>query len=310
MTLVPDTKVTVGVLTYKRPIDLKAILPLLLAQARRASAIVDILVVDNDPAGGAAEMVLGMADIRLRYVHEPTPGISAGRNRALDEAADSDFLVYIDDDERPSDNWLELLLETYLRENRPVGVVGPVVSRYEQEVDAWIKDGRFFERRRHDTGTEVMVAATNNLLLDLRQVQNSGIRFDERFSLTGGSDTLFTRQLVRSGGRLVWCDEAHVVDVVPASRLTREWVMQRAFRSANSWSRSSIALAHSPARLLGTRLQLTGKGIVRVVGGRLLDLCGAASRSQQYRARGQRAAARGAGMLKGAWGHVYAEYAR
>ena len=81
------------------------------------------------------------------------------------------------------------------------------------------------------------VAATNNLLLDLGRIRALGLEFDERFGLSGGSDTLFTRPLVARGGRMVWCDEAMVVDNVPAGRLTRDWVLRRALRSGNSASR-------------------------------------------------------------------------
>ena len=58
------------------------------------------------------------------------------------------------------------------------------------------------------TGTRLEVAATNNLLLDLRAVRAAGLRFDVDLGTQGGEDTLFTRQLVASGGLLTWCAEA------------------------------------------------------------------------------------------------------
>lgn len=302
-------KVVIAVLTYRRPADLAELIPLLVDQALFSDEDVEILVVDNDPEGGAKGSLASYADSFVRYVHEPKPGIAAGRNRALDEAADADVLVFIDDDERPRDDWLQRLLEMY-RRTLPAAVVGPVLSSYEHELDGWIRDGRFFERRRHASGAEVTVAATNNLLLDLHQIRHFGTRFDEEFGLTGGSDTLFTRHIVRAGGRLVWCDEAPVVDVVPASRLTREWVMKRAFRSANSWSRTSLALAPTPTSLLATRLKLTASGLIRIIAGSAQALFGIAVGSRAHDARGRRTLTRGAGMVAGAWGHVYAEYAR
>ncbi|HET9648575.1 MAG TPA: hypothetical protein VFP34_10135, partial [Microlunatus sp.] len=210
---------------------------------------------------------------------------------------------------RPSERWLELLLETY-RTHRSAAVVGSVVSEYEVEPDAWVQSGRFFDRRRLTTGTKLDVAATNNLLLDLHQIRAYGLTFDEQFGLTGGSDTMFTRTLHRLGGELVWCDEAVVVDVVPAARVTRDWVLRRAFRSGSSWSATSLKLADSQSRRLATRLRLTGRGSVRIAGGAARFAAGTVGRSQGQRARGQRTIARGAGMLSGAWGYVYAEYKR
>ncbi len=80
-----------------------------------------------------------------------------------------------------------------------------MISEYAAEPDPWIKAGRFFDRRRLPSGTQIEVAATNNLLLDLRQVRAFGLRFDEALGLSGGSDTLFTRELHGRGGVLVWC---------------------------------------------------------------------------------------------------------
>lgn len=296
----------VAVLTYRRPADLAAALPLLLEQARTVDPPATVLVVDNDPDGGARATVEAFGGVR--YAHEPTPGIAAGRNRALDEA-DGDLLVFIDDDERPSAGWLAALVATW-EATRPTGVVGPVVSEFATEPDPWIVAGRFFERRRPATGTEVEVAATNNLLLDLAAVRSLALRFDERFGLTGGSDTLFTRQLVRRGGRLVWCAEAGVVDVVPADRLTRRWVLRRAFRSGNGASVVEVELARGPGEHLRVRGRQLARGLARIGGGAVKVAAGWATGSVARRASGTRNLARGAGLVSGAVGHVFGEYGR
>jgi succinoglycan biosynthesis protein ExoM len=301
--------VVIGVLTYRRPDDLRAALPLLVRQAGALPRPGTVLVVDNDPAGSGRAVVTAIGSDAVRYVHEPEPGIAAARNRALDEAAGADLLVFVDDDERPVGGWLAHLVETYLVD-QPAAVVGPVVSEFEREPDAWVRAGRFFDRRRLATGTVTDVAATNNLLLDLAQLRSAGVRFDARFGLSGGSDMLLTRQLSAAGGRLVWCDEAVVVDVVPASRVTRDWVLRRAYRSGNTWSRTSVVLARGRAGRLAVRVRLVGQGAVRVLGGLLREAVGVLTRSLPHRAHGRRTLARGAGMLAGAFGGVYVEYAR
>ncbi|WP_345710254.1 glycosyltransferase family 2 protein, partial [Kineococcus glutinatus] len=256
------TSVVVAVLTYRRPDDLAALLPEVLRQVDDAPLPARLLVVDNDPAGGARDLVAAVTGGRAAYAHEPRPGIAAARNRALDEAAGDDVLVFLDDDERPGGRWLRDLLDTRAATGA-AGVVGPVVSDFAAPLDPWIAAGGFFDRRRLPTGTQVAVAATNNLLLDLRRVRASGVRFDERFGLSGGSDTLFTRQLVAAGLRLVWCDEAVVTDVVPAHRATRGWVLRRALRSGNGWSRTAQALRAPGAARARTRVVLTARRGVR-----------------------------------------------
>jgi succinoglycan biosynthesis protein ExoM len=300
--------IVVAVLTYRRPAELALLLPELSRQASSRPAI-RVLVVDNDPAGSGEAVVAAAGDPAVRYVHEPRPGIAAARNRALDEAASYDLLVFIDDDEWPNPTWLESMLEVHDR-TASAAVVGPVISEYAAEPDPWIKAGRFFDRRRLPSGTQIDVAATNNLLLDLRQVRAFDLRFDEAFGLSGGSDTLFTRELHRRGGTLVWCDEAIVIDQVPMERLTRRWVLLRALRSGNSWSRTSIKLSGSIVERALVRIRLTGRGALRTVSGVAQFGIGVVSLNTARRARGLRTAARGIGMVSGAYGYVYSEYRR
>lgn len=304
--------VTIGVLTFRRPGDLVAVLPLLVRQAADARALghtAEVLVVDNDADGSAREAVRPWEADAVRYVVEPVPGIAAARNRAIAESHGSDLLIFIDDDERPHDGWLGHLLGTW-RGTGAQAVAGAVVSEVTGEPDRWARAGDFFRRRRLPTGTPIDVAATNNLLLDLSFVRRRGLRFDQGFGLSGGSDTLFTRRLVAEGGLLVWCDEAVVTDHVPAERLTRQWVLRRAFRSGNSSSRVDIVLATEPRARAMARARAVARGSVRLVGGGVRWVLGALVRADDHAARGLRTAARGAGMLAAAGGMVYREYRR
>jgi glycosyltransferase involved in cell wall biosynthesis len=304
-----EPTLVVAVVSYRRPAELAALLPELVRQANACTYPTAVLVVDNDPAGSAAAVVQEFSESGVRYAVEPTPGIAAARNRVLAEVANDDLLVFIDDDEWPVPNWLDALLETYSK-TRPAGVVGAVVSEFAAPLSAWVEAGRFFDRRRLLTGTETAVGATNNLLLDLHQIRKLELSFDEEFGLSGGSDTMFTRQLTARGGRLVWCDEALVVDRVPANRTSARWVLLRALRSGNSWSRTAMALPMSRARRLRTRVSMTGDASARMLVG-LVKCCGGyLTRSPRLQAGGLRSSARGAGMLLGTYGLVYHEYRR
>lgn len=309
------TSLVVAMLTFRRPDDLRVALPALLEQAASVTdrfERVEVLVVDNDPAESARGSVLSTPSpdaVTLTYRCEPESGITAARNRALAEAGESDLLVFIDDDERPTEHWLVELVATFDR-GGAVAVVGPVVSRFEVEPSAWIEAGEFFTRRRLPTGTAVSVAATNNLLIDLRVVRAIGLEFDTAFGHAGGEDTMFTRTLHATGGRLVWCDEAVVWDIVPAARSTRDWVVRRAFSSGNSWSQTSIALESSTRGRLVARARCIGRGAIRAAGGAVRALLGVVTRSLRHRAKGVRTLARGTGMITGAVGYSYEEYRR
>ena len=306
---------TVAVLTYLRPADLQRCLRGLLPQVEgfvagiNGSSTAGILVVDNDPEGSAAVVVAGIGSPKIRYVHEPSPGISAARNRALADSNAVDLLIFMDDDEEPHDGWLDLLVGCW-RDSGATAVAGRVVSAFDGTLDPWIARGGFFRRRSLPTGTFVGVAATNNLLLDLTQVREFGIEFDSRFGLSGGGDTHFTRSLIAAGGSIVWCDEAVVTDHVPAGRMTRYWVLSRARRNANTEVRVNILLAGSTRKAVGRRAMSIARGIVRVAAGSARHGFGWLARSMPHEAAGMRTAWRGAGMIAGAVGITFGEYHR
>lgn len=307
------TSITIGILTYRRPGTLTVALPQVLEQAREHAHAsgddVRVVVVDNDPEGSAEETVAAFGDPLLSYVVEPAPGIAHARNRALAESDGRRLLVFIDDDEAPEPEWLAHLIATW-RETGAAAVMGRVVSTFEVPLDPWIAAGRFFQRRRLPTGTEISVAASGNLLLDLEQVRALGVRFDPRLGLGGGEDTLFSRQLVARGGRIVWCDESVAIDMVPADRATRQWVLRRAWSHGNTSARVDLWMASTALLRGGARLHAATGGALRVCGGTARFALGLAVDDLTHQARGLRAMYRGAGMAAAAFGVHYQEYAR
>jgi succinoglycan biosynthesis protein ExoM len=308
-------KLTVAVLTYKRPERLRQGLSVIvdhvqaLNAAREWCVHANVLVIDNDPAGSAQHVTEQTDRNLVRYVLEPEPGISAGRNRALDEAPDADVLVFIDDDEEPGGQWLHPLIKTW-QETGAAAVMGRVVSVFEEEPEPWIRAGEFFVRRRMSSGTPIHVAAAGNLLLDMVQIRESGARFHRQFGLTGGEDTLFSRMLTRSGKQIVWCDESVAADFVPADRINRKWVLARAWSHGNSAALVELYLADNLLRSLALRVRTAGRGLLRLGGGSARFGYGLLSGSLRHQARGLRSAMRGAGMLAGTMGVAYQEYSR
>jgi hypothetical protein len=314
--MVPDTvRLTVAVPTFRRPAELRAALPLLLEHAREVAErpggryTVDVLVVDNDPEGTAAAVVAEAVAPAVRHVVEPTPGIAAVRNRAIDEAAGARLLAFIDDDERPLASWLSALVDTW-ESTGAAAVSGRILAEYAGELEPWIRAGDFFVRRSMPTGTPIDVAAAGNLLLDLDQVRRAGVRFETSLGLAGGEDTLFSRTLARAGGRMVWCNESAAVDFVPPERMTRAWVLTRAWSHGNAAVLTELRLTPRASARAVARARWVVQGLLRVAGGGARWCLGLVVRSLRHRARGLRAVCRGAGMVGGACGLAFVEYAR
>jgi hypothetical protein len=313
---VPTTdlvRITVAVPTFRRLHDLRVGLPMLIQHAREVGAsgryAVEVLVVDNDPERSAEATVGRIAAPELRYVAEPTPGIAAVRNRALDEAADARLLAFIDDDERPEPGWLARLVETWEVSGAAV-VSGRILADYAGELDPWIRAGGFFVRRSMPTGTPIDVAAAGNLLLDLDRIRATGVRFESPLGMGAGEDTVFSRSLVHVGARMVWCNESAAVDFVPPHRMTRRWVLTRAWSHGNATVLVDLWLTRGRLARAWVRARGLGRGVLRVGGGAVRWSFGLVARDLRHQARGLRAVLRGAGMVGGACGLVFEEYGR
>lgn len=301
---------TIAIPTFRRPERLSALLDALPERLAECpdDVRIDVLVVDNDP-DGTARASARSDRFPVRYVVEPQPGIAAARNRLLDECADRDLIAFIDDDEIPLPLWLSSLIEVW-RDTHAAAVMGRVVSVFDDDIDRWIIDSKTFYRPIRRTGTVLRAAAAGNLLLDLTQVREAGVRFDDAIGLGGGEDTLFSRQLIARGGVIVWCNESVTEDFVPAERLTRGWAAQRAYSSANSWARADFALAESEARRLPLRVKYFLGGIGRILVGGARSLYGRLRSQTQHDAAGFRILHRGRGMLAASVGRHYQEYLR
>lgn len=294
-------------------------LPMLIEQAAEiadwATCSASVLVVDNDPDGSAEELVgecaaQAPAGLLVRYAIESKPGIAAARQRVIDEAGDADLLQFIDDDETPEPGWLRAMLQTYADFDQPAGVTGVVRPDYQGTPDPWVVTGCFFVRKVYPTGTLVHAAPTSNLMLDLRQLRELGLSFDQRLGMRGGEDTLLTQQLTCAGRRIVYCQEAIVNDLVPSDRSTRAWVLRRA-RSVGGVAAHLVLLetAEGPATWVA-RARLALGGLLRMVKGAGEWLLGLARRDVFHRANGLRTLNKGLGRVIEATRGAEPEYQR
>ena len=194
-----------------------------------------ILIVDNDVARSAETLAmksLSLLEASGRYVCEPERGLSSARNRALNESSGMDFVVFLDDDETAQPDWLEHLLLTAIDHQADV-VSGPVEPLYSHSPE-WVVKGGFFKAHTEPTGTALQCAATNNTLLTSKVAE--AFRFDRRFDQTGGEDTEFFLRVRRAGHRIVWSNEARVVESIPNTRANTRWILKRAWSDANRYT--------------------------------------------------------------------------
>ncbi len=204
---------------------------------------IEIVVVDNDPDHSARRVLTSWRSppgFQLVFVHECEPNISVARNAATQKAS-GDWIVFVDDDETPSSDWLSSLVEAQ-RNFRADAVFGPVVPCYGAETPAWVREGAYFERRRFVTGTVIdeADARTGNVLINAQRMKRLDGPFDRSFGRTGGEDSVLFRDLLAQDCMFVWCDEATVSEVVPLERANAGWLLRRSFRVGQTWIRAEL----------------------------------------------------------------------
>ena len=96
-------------------------LPQLIAEMRAQTCPMpfEVLIVDNNSSDDTRAVVSQIAETPgtpVRYVLEPEQGIPHARNRAIAEAMESNFLVFMDDDELPHPGLLEAAVQALTEE--------------------------------------------------------------------------------------------------------------------------------------------------------------------------------------------------
>jgi glycosyltransferase involved in cell wall biosynthesis len=300
-------RIAVCVLTYKRSDGLSKLLDALGRQVHDAARpyALSAVVVDNDASASAraiAKSYAGGPAFELIYVVEPNQGIPLARNRALVSVPpDTDLVCFIDDDEWPVDNWLDAMLAVYLSTDADC-VYGPVAPVYPSDPPEFFIKSRVFERKRNRDGAQIGYAASNNVMIDYRFVREHELRFEEKMRFTGGTDYRFFYLAVKKGMRIFWAENALVYDIIPESRMTWKWVLQRQFRLGNTF-----AVTDAMDGSLGRRAYRLAYGACRV--GLGVAMLPALLISPYWGMRSLTHILRGAGAISGILGHSYQEYA-
>lgn len=299
------TTVAFCISTFRRPHGLARLLDSIGALTVPEGVEVRIVVVDNDAAGSASDVVTRFAATVPWPVHsviETRRGIPMARNRSIAEAGDADVFSFVDDDEELAPDWLATGLRV-LQEHDAEAVVTPVVAAFEEEPPPWIVRGGFFDRPRFRTGERVESWAMDSgaSLVRRRAFSGDHAGFDPGF-LTG-SDRLFFTKLERTGAKMVWADDTFIREFHPASRTSTRWLVRRAYRTGNV--RSLVTLAVEAPGLY-RRFRRACYGLYQLVAG-VVQLV-TAGRARDRSVRALQRAANGLGLITGIAGMRFNEY--
>lgn len=274
------TLLTVAFCTFKRAYRLNALVGALRSQ--HCPVPFEILAVNNaSPDNTLDELarLQGQAGPPLRIVTESVPGIVPARNRVLAEAMNSEFLLFIDDDELPEPGWLAAAYDALAREGADC-----VGGRIEIDFDgrarpAWLDDEISGFLGRLDHGAEAFWIEddrtpvwTGNIGYAMRLFRDDpALRFDARYNragvaLGGGEDAMMFRALVARGARLRYRPDMAIRHAVEDWKLRRTYFLRLHFRAGMRTGRHALpdyprTVFGIPPFLLIQALRQTGRAM-------------------------------------------------
>lgn len=252
--------ISVCICTYRRNRMLEYLLRQLATQDTAGLFEFSVVVVDNDVAGPAQEVILTVGKatgLEITYGIEPDRTIPAARNHAI-RLAGGNYIGIIDDDEFPCQDWLVTMYRA-IQAFQVDGALGPVHPFFELSPPSWLVEGRFCERPVLPTGTILHwgQTRTGNVLLKRDIFNKLNLWFDVSFK-TGGSDREFFKQAMRAGCKFVAVKEAPVYEIVPPERWKKSYYLRRAMVNGFNAHRNVFGQLNGFAPLT-TRLKLLAK---------------------------------------------------
>lgn len=262
-------RASVAVCTRNRAALLAGCLASLDAQLFEDDAV-EILVVDNGSTDGTGDLlrVWAAAGPLRRRVLEPRTGLVHARNAAL-AASDREVVIFLDDDALVPPTWAGAHLRGY-RPGTGIGAIGgPVGLVWPAARPDWIVDELTQWYSALDLGDEPGPYpnehgpyGTNMSVWRSAALGVGG--FDARFGRRGrhllsGEERDLSRRLVQAGWQLRYEPAAAVVQQVLAERVSRGWLLRRAWAQGISDARFDLVRTAGTrrSRLRRARAELT-----------------------------------------------------
>jgi len=210
----------------------------------------EIVVVDNCSRDRTPEVVkeFQIHAANVRYVYEGRLGLSTARNRGTAESR-APIVAFFDDDGTADPGWLEALLEVF-REDAGAGAAGGLIEvGWPAEKPEWMPMDfqgyygacDYGNQRRHLTFPQYPYGA--NMMIR-RQILEAIGGFNDELGAKGtnimqGDELDVFQRLFAMNTRVVYEPRAVVHHWVPTERVSRKWLLRRAYKHGLSNTRLS-----------------------------------------------------------------------
>ena len=236
--------ISVVVCTYNREELLRGCLDSL-CQQTLDKELYEVIVVDNNSTDNTWDIAVTYCktEQNFRLVKELQQGLSHARNRGWIEA-NGQYIAYIDDDARATEDWLERIVVTFLTITpQPVAVGGKIHPWYDQTPPKWFLDD--FEIRTWGDKPEFLqppraqYGFSGSNMCIRKEIIEAYSGFSPQFGMIGGKmglgeeSDLFMR--IYNDQPCFWYDPNILVyHWVPKSNMTIKYRIQRAYKGGET----------------------------------------------------------------------------
>ena len=203
----------------------------------------EIVVVDNASSDRTPEVVnQRLQDKRLRYVYEPTLGLSVARNRGAKETT-APIIAYLDDDAEASPQWFGQLIAAY-DHNPKLAIAGGKVTLIWPEGTSqqppWLSDSLTGTLGAYDLGDKIVYIqqpglTPRGLNYSIRRSFLTEIGgFDASLGRVGknllSNEELYMTELaLKQGWQVAYLPNALVAHNVAPERMKPQWFWRRSW---------------------------------------------------------------------------------
>ncbi|WP_244598133.1 glycosyltransferase family 2 protein [Pseudohoeflea suaedae] len=223
--------------TFRRPVHLVETLESLARQ--KTDIRFAVIVMENDADG-----MEGAEAARAWFESAPVDGMvvvahrrgnchayNAGWETALSEFENFTHIAVIDDDEIATPDWLALLSNTGMTTGADI-IGAPQLPVFEDPQLAPLARHPVFTPPYGQTGQVPILYSSGNVMIARRVLETMPRPFlDPAFNFIGGGDSDFYRRCRAKGFSYGWCQEAPVMETVPARRGEFSWLNARSLRN-------------------------------------------------------------------------------
>ncbi|HNZ26110.1 MAG TPA: glycosyltransferase [Spirochaetota bacterium] len=242
----------------------------------------ETLVIDNGSKDDTKKTVDSFINkiANLKYFYEETPGLHVGRHRGLKEAQ-SDILVYADDDIEAFPTWLEALKESF-KDDKVVLVGGKILPKWEGEVPDWIT--KMWEKKNNlgqclgylsildfgDNNIEIPAGFVFGCNFSIRKnilIEAGGFHPDgmpqELIKFRGDGESYVSKFIEEKKLKTIYNPDASVYHIITKERLTIEYFCKRAYNQGISDSYTYLRNNKSSLKTKRENTKIILKNIIK-----------------------------------------------